>query len=184
LAPNVCLHWSFSEWRGENRPTQQNFDPSNPNLTLHQLDYYTRIAMLGGFGLSQKLPELPAWVASRLAYHIKIYREEVRQFVSAADLSRLTGQPRRDGMGERWVAFQYSLPDTDQHLLFVFRLPGVEKKRVICLLGLKPDCNYSVSELGGETKIHKSGRELMESGLIFENVAEEGSLLLSIRPGI
>jgi hypothetical protein len=51
------------------------------------------------------------------------------------------------------------------------------------MFGLKPGCNYSVSGFDGEMEMHKSGREWMESGLIFENVAEEGSLLLSIRPG-
>ncbi len=180
LAPNVCLRWSFSEWRGENRPAQQTFDPYDPHLKAHQLDYYTRIAMLGCFGLSQKLPDLPAWVASRLAYHIEIYRQQVRRFIQAGVLYRLTKQPQRDGTGERWCAFQYSLPAEDRHLLFVFRLPAAEPERRIRLFGLKPEGSYAIRGFEAEVDVRKSGVELMEAGLLLEDLPEEGSMLLSI----
>ena len=180
LAPTARLHWSFSEWRDKNQPSQQIFDPRNPNLMPHQLDYFTRIAMLGGFGLSQKLPELPAWVTTRLAHHIKIYRDQVRRFICEANLYRLTEQPQRNGTGERWCAFQYSLPDESQHLLFVFRLPGAENERTIRLLGLKPDLVYTLAGFDGEIEERKSGRELMEAGLSFNHLAEEGSMLFRV----
>ena len=148
LAPDVCLHWSFSEWRVGNGPPQQNFNPRDPALQPHQLDYYTRISMLGVFGFSQKLPELPEWVALRLAQHIAIYRQHVRRFVREADLYRLTDQPRRSGEGDRWCAFQYSLPD--EHLLFVFRLPGAEPARAIRLRNLQADRLYQIEGFEGE----------------------------------
>jgi alpha-galactosidase len=62
LAPDACLRWSFCEWLGEGQPAQQNFDPRDPSLTRCLLDYYTRISMLGLYGLSQNLVTAPDWV--------------------------------------------------------------------------------------------------------------------------
>jgi alpha-galactosidase len=180
LAPDVLLHWSFCEWRNENPPPQQNFNPRDPDLTQAQLDYYTRISMLGVYGLSQKLPDLPQWVAGRLAYHTHVYIDHVRRFVRTADLYRLTAQPRRDGQGERWVAFQYSLVDKSQHLLFVFRLPGGEEQRAVRLLDLDMERVYMIEGFDGEPGRNLSGRELIERGILFNHLAEEESALLRI----
>jgi alpha-galactosidase len=178
LAPSACLHWSFSHWRSQNPPPQQTFNPHSPSLTQKQLDYYTRIAMLGWFGISQKLPSLPAWVSRRLAYHIRIYKDHVRRFIRQADLYRLTGQPRRSGMGERWCAFQYSLPGSDEHLLFVFRLPGSPASRSIQLRNLQEERLYTLHDLDGDWTVQKTGQELMSSGIAFQQLAEEDSALL------
>jgi alpha-galactosidase len=180
LAPDVLLHWSFCEWRNTNPPPQQTFNPRDPSLTRAQLDYYTRISMLGLYGLSQKLPELPAWVVERLNHHTRVYKDHVRRFVREADLFRLTDQPLRSGMGERWPAFQYSLPDRSQHLLFVFRLPGAEPQRAVRLLGLDPERRYMLEGFDGETHHEMSGYALMETGILFTNLAEEDSALLRL----
>ncbi len=183
LAPDTCLHWSFSEWRAPDRPPQQTFDPRDPALTPHQLDTYTRIAMLGAMGLSQKLPDLPEWVRERLAEHIRIYQQHVRRFVREADVFRLTDQPRRDGGGDRWCAFQYRLPDGSESLLFVFRMPGAEPDRAIRLVGLRPDRVYTVEMVevvDSERVAEMSGRELMDTGLRFEDLSEEGSALVKV----
>lgn len=175
LAPDVCLHWSYSEWRGAH--PHQNFDPRDPHLQPHQLDYYTRISMLGWFGLCQKLPLLPVWVKTRLATHIHIYQTHVRRFVREADLYRLTDQPRRDGSGDRWCAFQYTLPG-DEHLLFVFRLPGAEPTRTIHLFGLHPDRRYHVTGFEGETYPALTA----PSDITFADLPEESSALLHVIP--
>lgn len=180
LAPNVLLHWSFSDWCNRNPPPQQTFNPHDPHLTQKQLDYYTRISMLGLFGLSQKLPDLPDWVAERLKTHIRLYKEVVRRFVREADLYRLTEQPRRSGLGERWCAFQYSLPDKSEHLLFVFRLPGAEPQKMIRLCDLQPDRLYMLESLEGGRRIEKYGTELMKEGLLFDSLEEEDSALIQI----
>ncbi|MCC6804282.1 MAG: alpha-galactosidase [Anaerolineae bacterium] len=181
LAPDACLHWSFSEWRG-NGPPQQNFNPRDPALQPHQLDYYTRTAMLGAFGLSQKLPDLPKWVVERLAQHIAVYKRHVRRFVREAELSHLTDQPRRDGRGDRWCAFQYSLHATDEHLLFVFRLPGAEPSRTIHLCDLQPERVYQFENLnpGGEPFAPMHGRDLTQTGLVLDHLREEDSALLRL----
>lgn len=180
LAPDACLHWSFSEWRAPDRPPQQTFDPRDAALRPHQLDTYTRIAMLGAMGLSQKLPDLPAWVRDRLAHHIRVYQQHVRRFVREADLFRLTDQPRRDGSGDRWCAFQYSLPDRSEHLLYIFRLPGAEPSRAIRLAALQPDRVYAVEAVEGERIGSLRGRDLMDAGLRFDALPEEGSALLRV----
>lgn len=180
LAPDGLLHWSFCEWRNVNPPPQQNFNPRDLRLTRTQLDYYTRISMLGLYGFSQKLPELPAWVAERLKTHTSLYVEVVRRFVSQGDLYRLTDQPRRSGSGERWAAFQYSLPDETENLLFVFRLPGSEARRAIRLQNLHPDRVYSIDGLEGEFHQQMTGSDLMNGELVFDTLLEEDSIILKL----
>ncbi|MAS37422.1 MAG: alpha-galactosidase [Anaerolineaceae bacterium] len=180
LAPDSILHWSFSDWINKNPPPQQNFNPRDPNLRPHQFDYYTRISMLNVFGFSQKLPELPAWVESRLSHHTRIYKQYVRRFVREADVYRLTEQPRRDGSGDRWSAFQYRLPDQSENLLFVFRLPGGEASRLIRLDDLQPDRLYRLVGFEGEDMGARYGKDLMQNGVLFDTLPEEGSALLRV----
>jgi alpha-galactosidase len=180
LAPDVLLHWTYSHWRNLNPPPYQTFDPHDPDLTVQKWDYYARISMLGLYGLSQKLPDLPDWLAQRVVEQNAIYKDHVRRFVKEADLYRLTDQPRRNGEGERWAAFQYSLPDKSEHLLFVFRLPGAPEQKSIRLQDLNPARVYTVRGLEGELNVQLSGQALMETGLIFNTLAEEASALLKI----
>lgn len=180
IAANTCLHWSFSEWRMQDPPAQQSFNPRNPHLTLQQLDYYTRISMLGLYGFSQKLLELPDWVFNRLTFHTHIYKQHVRHFVRQADLYHLLDQPQRSGLGERWSAFQYSLPNQSQHLLFVFRLPGGSASCLIRLRNLQENRLYTIAGFEGEPTYQKTGRELMSEGIVFDKLVEEDSSLLKI----
>ncbi|GIV64063.1 MAG: hypothetical protein KatS3mg045_1402 [Bellilinea sp.] len=180
LAPNTLLHWTYSHWRNTDPPPYQRFDPFDPGLTRAKWDYYTRISMLGWYGISQKLTEIPGWLAERIGQHNRLYQREVRRFIREADLYRLTDQPRRSGVGERWAAFQYSLPDASQHLLFVFRLPGGEQQRTICLKNLAAERLYTLRGLEGEVEWQRSGKSLMEDGLTIDFLAEEESLLLNI----
>ena len=181
LAADRLLHWGYGDWRSTNPPLQQRFDPHNPNLTQKQFDYYTRIAMLGAFGYSQKLPDLPGWVQERVAAHTRVYKETVRRFVREGDLHRLTAQPRRSGEGERWCAFQYSLPGGAEHLLLVFRLPGGEPVRSIRLQDLDSERIYTIAGLEGGITHQCSGASLMENGLTFDDLLEEDSALLMVQ---
>lgn len=180
LAPNVLLHWTYSHWRHLTPPPYQTFNPHDPNLTVKKWDYYTRISMLGLYGLSQRLPDLPAWLAQRVVEQNALYKNVVRRFTKEADLYRLTTQPRRDGTGDRWAGFQYSLPDKSEHLLFVFRLPGAEAERSIRLLDLEPDRTYTVQGLEGELDQQFTGRALMDEGIPFNALEEEDSALLKL----
>ncbi len=178
LAPETCLRWSFSEWRPGNGPPQQNFDPRDPALTPEKLAYYTRIAMLSACGFSQKLPDLPLWATDEIARQIRTYQTQMRRFVREAELYRLTDQPRRDGSGERWCAFQYRLPD--EHLLAVFRLPGADAGRSIRLSDLDPTRLYQLDDFDGGLRAAMLGRELMETGITFSELREEQSALIRL----
>ena len=179
LAPEMCLHWGWSEWVDTKHP-HQTFNPRDPDLKQHQLDYYVRNGMLGAFGYSQRLPDLPAWVSQRLEYHARMYQDVVRRFVGTGVVHRLTGQPKREGRGDRWAGFQYAIPDGSEHLLFVFRLHGGEPERVLRLRALDPDAAYAVTALTAGTRQQMTGSQLMESGLLFAEVPEEGSEILLI----
>lgn len=180
LAPNVLLHWTFSHWRNVDPPPQQRFNPHDPHLTRQKWDYYSRISMLGWYGLSQKLPDLPGWLAERVAYHNRLYQTEIRRFIREGDLYRLSAQPLRSGIGERWAVFQYAMPDESEHLLFIFRLPGGEPSYILRPVGLQPERLYRVYGFEGEGEWHLSGRDLMEKGLSIDCLQEEESLLLKM----
>ncbi|MQA26783.1 MAG: alpha-galactosidase [Micromonosporaceae bacterium] len=182
LAPDRCLHWSYSHWWEPGANPHMLYSPTDPGLTAAKLDYYTRISMLHAFGLGQKLPELPAWIADRYREHIRLYKDVVRRFVRQARMLRLTGQVERDGRGERWAAFQYAMEDDAEHLLFVFRLDGGEKEHTIQLRGLLPKRRYTVAPVDGGAAETRTGAELTENGLRFTDLAEEDSALLLIRP--
>ena len=179
LAPDALLHWSYCEWSHAEHRCQQ-FDPRDPALQPHQIDYYTRISMLRRFGFSQRLPELPAWVAARYRAHIADYKQHVRRFVREADLLPLSGQPQRFGAGDRWAAFQYCMPDGSEHLLAVFRLPGAELGCAVAPLRLDPQRSYTLTWLAEGRVEQRGGADLLADGLYFE-LLEEGSALVLLR---
>lgn len=176
LAPGAWLHWGYSEWITEH--PHQKFNPRDPDLRLHQLDYYIRIGMLGSYGMSQKLPELPPPVAERFAAHIRLYQSTLRRFVREADFYRLTEQPRRWNRGSRWAAFQYVMPGKTEHLVAVFRLPGGEEQRTLQLYELEPDRNYTLTWLLEDRTEQRRGSALLAEGLRCEGLPEEGSALV------
>jgi alpha-galactosidase len=178
LAPNDLLHWGYCEWIN-GHPTQQ-FNPRDPNLKKHQLDYYTRMSMMNAFGFSQKLPELPEWVEQRWKEHIRIYKSHISRFVREADVIRLTEQPRRDSSGDRWSAFQFAMPAANEHLLFVFHMPNGEAQRSFALRELDAECMYQLEWLGDDKVMQAQGSDLMSAGMLF-TLPEEGSALVWVK---
>jgi alpha-galactosidase len=174
LPPNQLLHWGWSQWRS--RHSEQTLDPADPGLQPHQIDYYRRIARVGATGMSYGLPDVPDRFRDRLAANIQTYKDIVRPFVRTADLHRLTEQPRRFGKGVRWAGFQYSRPDTDSHLVVLFRLPGGEAERTIPLRGLDKNRSY---RLDAGTEEVRTGAELMTSG-VRAALPEEGSVIITV----
>lgn len=177
LAPNVLLRWGYSDWQ-HTEHRYQHFNPQDPALTPHQLDYHIRISMLCGFGFSQRLPELPDWIRERYAHHIDTYKQHVRPFITHADFYRLTAQPIRFCRGERWAAFQYSMPDNHNHLLFVFRLNGSKSEETIRMVKLERDRTYELTWLSEPHVVRYTGEQLMTNGLHFSTLREEESSLI------
>ncbi len=179
LAPSACLHWPFSEWRGNReRVPQQSFDPRDPGLTRQRLDYYTRMSMLNWMGYSLKLPDAPDWVRRRLAEHAHAYQTRVRTFVREADLYRLNAQPLRSGGGDRWQAFEYVMPDGQEALLFVFILPGAAAEHCVKLDGLIEERVYTLESADDGRIWQATGAALMDEGLRFGPWPAESSALI------
>ena len=179
LAPNVCLHWPFGEWRGsQDRVPQQTFDPRSPDLRQHQLDYYARISMLNWFGYSLKLPDAPEWVRERLALHARCYQTRLRRYVRGADLFRLSKQPLRHGGGDRWQGFLYLTPSRQEGALLVFRLPGGQDKHRFLLEDLVPERVYALEDEDSGQVWKASGEQLTKEGLEFADLPVEGSALI------
>ncbi len=179
VAPSACLHWPWSEWRAnQDRVPEQTFNPADPGLTRTALDYYTRMSMLNWLGYSLRLPDAPEWVRERLATHARLYQTRVRRFVREADLYKLCGQPLRDGGGDRWQGFLYVAPGAQEGALFVFRLPGGGERRRLALTGLIADRVYTIEDVDSGRAWQATGGDLMEAGLLFDDLPEEGSALL------
>lgn len=186
-APNVCLKFSNSEWGGSHASRalelRQDYNPRDPNVSLAESDTYFRSAMLHNFAVSQRLPDLPDRVASRLHAHVSVYRSLVRDFVESGGLVRLTDQPLRSG-GERLPAFQLSLNDRDRHLLFVFRLDGEATTTAIHPVGLSPSVQYRVSSPFPEefSEVRREGEDLMKEGVDVSALHPRHSLCLLLEP--
>jgi alpha-galactosidase len=109
-----------------------------------------------------------------------MYEDHIRRFVRLADVFRLTGQPKREGRGDRWVGFQYSLPAGSEHLVFVFRLPGGEQERTLHLRALEEGRTYTLEWLTDHRSEQRSGSNLIEDGLTFDRLLEEDSAIVLI----
>lgn len=177
--PSVCLHWSWSQTRKEYTANVDN-EPIKADMPRYKFDYFIRISMLGGFGYSYKLPELPEWCFERLKHHTGFYKDTVRVILKEADMYSLTGQVIRNGGGDRWSAFFYVNESRKDSILFVFRLTGGEKERIIKLRGLKEDITYKVRYQDSGRCIEITGKELMKTGLKFDGLEEEASEIVLI----
>lgn len=184
LAPNVCLHWPWSHSR-VNAHGHVPFPPldlTKPGIPMYKLDYYIRISMLGWFGCSHKLPEIPGHIFNRLKDHIDFYKATVKPYLLKGDVYKLTGQALRDGGGDRWNAFQYAMPDKQNNLVFVFRLSQSSDSKVIRLKGLDPEKTYSLYDVDLDITIDIKGSDAMDTGIQISGLHEEDSRVFLIKP--
>ena len=100
--PERQLGWCDSEWRGSH-PHQH--VRAADGIPPHVLDRIVVVSMLGGLGVSQRLVDWPTADLERLHTLVTRYDEHIRPHLADAILERLTGQPLREGSGERRVAF-------------------------------------------------------------------------------
>lgn len=180
LHPSKCLHWSWSQTR-EGNNTNIDKNPLKPDMKKHSLDYYVRISMLGGFGYSYRMTDLPTWIFERLKYHAGFYKNTVRKYIRDAEMYRLSEQALRNGGGDRWNVFQYVTASQDESIIFVFRLMGSESERVVKPVGLDSSATYTARYEDSGRCIEIKGSELMNQGLLFDNLEEEGSEVLTLK---
>lgn len=143
----TLLHWCDSEWRGAH--PRQTFCADDPALDRGRLDFVVAIAMLGPLGLSQRLVDLPGWAQERVAELVALHHAVVGPCVAQGELRRLSDQPRRDGVGPRWVGFQFDVPGCDPapQLVAAFRLGGAEEACPLVACDLPPDAEIRVRSL-------------------------------------
>lgn len=177
LHPSVCLHFSWS-------PSSDDFnvirEPISEDMPVHVFDYYIRAVLMGSPGFSYRLPQLPGWCKERLRQHVDFYKSISEKFIRDSDLYLLTGQCIRNGKGDRWNAFEYLTESRQEALLYVFRLAKGEMERAIRLKGLETEAVYNISYKDSGCNMEKSGRELMEEGLKFDSIKEQGSEIVVI----
>jgi alpha-galactosidase len=172
LHPSICLHFTWSQSLYELNIIKE---PIAEDMPVHTFDYYIRSAMMGVLGFSYRLPQFPLWCMERLKQHIEFYKSISQKFIKEADFYHLTAQAIRNGSGDRWNAFLYVTEDKKDGLIFVFRLAGGEKERVIKLKGLEKGGVYKVLYKDRNLCTEMTSLELTEKGLEFKSIEEEGS---------
>lgn len=144
LLPAASIyHFSESQWRGFH--AFQNLDPAS--IGEAEFDASLRAVMLHRFALSLRLHELSPTQRQRVREHAEVYREHVVPALRDHGVIRaLTPQPRREGGGERWPAFQLSAGE--RQLVLAIALPGAGRSQVICPLDLRPEVSYRLRVAG------------------------------------
>ena len=156
LPPDALLHWTWSQWRGDNPDQRQDLATLGPD----EFDRQVRAAMLHRLGVSMRLTELPDELADRLAVHVRAFREVVAPLLPGAVLRPLTDQPRRHGEGCRRPAFQ--LDSGEAHLLACFALDETDARVTLAWRDLDADRRYDVTDVAGdEPGWTATGAELM-----------------------
>lgn len=117
LPPRAMFHWTWSTPLSRFLP-EQILDPDA--LTDDEFATTVRSTMLHRFGLSLRLPSLPARHRDTVARLTKLYHELMADFVRRGQFLRLTPQPLRRRRGERSPAFQ--ITHDDRAVVLVLRL--------------------------------------------------------------
>jgi alpha-galactosidase len=166
LPPVAILHWPWSQWRGDYEPSKLDF----ASLSREEFDTIVRAALLHRFGVSMRLVDLSDEQLESLRVHTALFRDVLAPLVRDGVLRRLTGQPQRQGAGERAPAFQLS--SGDRHVVAAYRLRGGETPEALRPVGLVPDRDYRVTDLGSGGSRSAAGADLLRAGW---SLADEGS---------
>lgn len=177
----AILHFPESQWRTFH--PLQNFEPSAQDLPA--FDFAMRSVMLHRFAVSYKLRDFAPALRARLAEHVALYRGVCAPLVADRAIVRpLTGQPLREGRGERWPAFQ--LGEGATVVVAAFRLPGAGEQTTVRLKALDENELYRVCLLGPDADVAGgamqtlTGSALMETGLDLSARGVASSWLMSV----
>lgn len=176
LPPAGILHWSQSQWRGENPPQQLDWSALAPDA----FDTMLRAAVLHRFGVSIRLIELREDLLDRLATHVALYKTAIAPLVRDGVLHPLTAPPIRGGLGERRPAIQLSAGN--RHLVAVFALDGESTpgaSEPVVPWGIT-DGEWTVTDLADGTVTTRRGADLHASGLALPHHAGATSWLVLI----
>ncbi|CAB4936431.1 unannotated protein [freshwater metagenome] len=137
------LGWCDSQWHGEH--PQQDFRAVES--TDADLEFALAITLLGGFGISAKLPDFSESKMHLVDQFVAIYKEYFRpRFQDTAFIKHLTAQPERDHAGARTVAFAIESPSYPP-LFTIYQLDGTTERPAITYTPPKPDAHYQIKNL-------------------------------------
>ena len=141
--PEKLLGWCDSQWRGENG--HQLFTALESSDA--DLEFALSITLLGGFGISARLPDFSESKMQLVTRFVSIYKKFFRpRFQNSAYINHLTPQPERDLKGSRIVAFAIE-NETQSPLLAIYQLDGGSTQAVITYLPPKPEAFYQIRNL-------------------------------------
>ena len=141
--PEKLLGWCASQWRGDHG--QQLFTAHDSSDA--DLEFALSITLLGGFGISARLPDFSESKMQLVTRFVSIYKEFFRpRFQDGAFINHLTPQPERDHKGSRTVAFAIE-NETQSPLLTIYQLDGGDTQPIITYLPPKPEAFYQIRNL-------------------------------------
>lgn len=112
------LGWCDSQWRGEHPNQSFNAIESSDS----DLEFALSIALLGGFGISARLPDFSIGRQIILQEYVSIYKKEFRpRFQSNAFVKHLTPQPELYSQGCRSIAFAIEA-DAFNPIIIIYQL--------------------------------------------------------------
>jgi alpha-galactosidase len=159
------LGWCDSQWRGDH--IHQNFTVEDLGDTDH-LDFILSISLLGAFGVSQRLEDFSKVARAKLATYCSLYVEQFRpRYQAETNIVHLTGQPQRELLGERQVAFALETSGF-KTLIMAFTLPGAIATKMI---------TYASPEIKPGSLL----RDLITGDLVAAQI-DVGSLTLELGP--
>lgn len=159
-------------------PLYQQSDPA-------ALRAWLRSRMMGAFGLSISLTDLPPEFDSTLAGEIATYKQ-VRKVVAHGDLYRLLPQsdlelPALQTPSAPDAAMFYNRAE-DAGVVFLFQGAVPWSRRRVQLEGLDAERTYEVRSADGSNTSRQTGAQLMNQGLRFRFETSRPSALYFIRP--
>jgi len=166
------LGWCDSQWHGEH--PQQDFRAVES--TVAELEFALAITLLGGFGISAKLPEFSDSKIHLVDQFVAIYKEYFRpRFQDAAFIRHLTAQPQRDLKGSRTVAFAIE-SQSYPPLLTIYQLDGTTERPAITYTPSNLDADYQIKNLvSGQILFpHHQGTLTLEN-----NLEDNAAMILS-----
>lgn len=178
LPPLGILHWSQSQWRGDDGPQQLDW------ATLSDDEFATmlRAALLHRFGVSIRLTELTPQLRGVLRAHVALFRAEIAPLVRTGVLRPLTRTPERGGLGERAPVFQLSSETEDRHVVAAFVLDGGNRPAAAVPAGLDAERTYEVTDLVTGASYAESGDILQKDGVRLGGDAGTTSWIIRLAP--
>lgn len=164
------LGWCDSQWRGEH--PHQNFTAIDSSDS--DLEFALSITLLGGFGISARLPEFSDKKMSILTDYVSIYKKYFRpRFQDGAYIKHLSAQPERESKGCRTVAFAI---ESQGHgpIITIYQLDGVMRLASIEYLPPKPDVFYKITNIISGEVLNPSHQGV----IIFHNTLSDNSSMI------